>query len=82
MTRHPDVTQAAAITVREADTTELVAFYTGRALPYPEYARWLRTYLPVHLVPRRLRHRDALPLNVNGKVDRGALREAELAGTD
>ncbi|MEQ4304219.1 amino acid adenylation domain-containing protein [Plantactinospora sp. B6F1] len=80
LTRHPDVTQAAAVTVREADTTELVAFYTGRNLPYPEFARWLRTYLPIHLVPRRLYHRDSFPLNVNGKVDRNALRETVLAG--
>lgn len=81
LTRHPDVTQAVAVTVREADTTELVAFYTGRAIPYPEFARWLRTYLPVHLVPRRLYHRDTLPLNVNGKVDRIALREAAQSDT-
>jgi acyl-coenzyme A synthetase/AMP-(fatty) acid ligase len=34
------------------------------------------------MVPRRLSHLAELPLNANGKVDRGALRESVLAGTN
>jgi acyl-CoA synthetase (AMP-forming)/AMP-acid ligase II len=36
--------------------------------------RWLRKQLPMHMVPRRFQHLDAVPLNPNGKTDRGALR--------
>jgi amino acid adenylation domain-containing protein len=82
MTRHPSVTQAVVLIVREADSSTLVGFYTGDAVPQPRFVRWLRTYLPVHMVPRRLYHRDTLPLNLNGKVDRSALREAVMSTTD
>jgi amino acid adenylation domain-containing protein len=80
MARHPGVDQAVVITVQESDGTELVGFYTGAAVSYPRFARWLRTYLPIHMVPRRLHHRDSLPLNLNGKVDRMALRESVTTG--
>ncbi|MPZ81608.1 MAG: AMP-binding protein [Actinophytocola sp.] len=73
--RHPEVTQAVVIAVPHGDGPELVGFYTGTALPDRQLAGWLRDYLPIHMVPRRLHHRDSLPLNVNGKVDRQALRE-------
>ncbi|HEY7594749.1 MAG TPA: AMP-binding protein [Actinophytocola sp.] len=73
--RHPDVTQAVVIAERGADGPELVAFYTGTPQPGRQLVRWLREYLPIHMVPRRLNHRDSLPLNVNGKIDRNALRE-------
>src|SRR5262249_53298583 len=79
MARHPEVTQAFVITVREADAAELVGFYTGSPVPYSQFVRWLRAYLPIHVVPRRLYHRDALPLNFNGKVDRNALRRAVMS---
>jgi amino acid adenylation domain-containing protein len=81
MARHPGVTQAVVITVHEADIAALVGFYTGSPVPHSQFVRWLRTYLPVHMVPRRFYHRDALPLNFNGKVDRNALREAVMSGT-
>ena len=73
--RHPSVTQAVVIAVPHADGPELVAFYTGTPLPDRQLVGWLRDYLPIHMVPRQLHHRDSLPLNVNGKVDRHALRE-------
>jgi len=72
--RHPSVTQAVVIAVPHEDDTELVAFYTGTPRPDRELIAWLRDYLPIQLVPRYLHHREALPLNVNGKVDRHALR--------
>jgi amino acid adenylation domain-containing protein len=74
--RHPKVTQAVVIAVRHGDGPELAGFYTGTPLPERELVRWLRDHLPVHMVPRRLHHRDSLPLNVNGKVDRQALQYA------
>lgn len=76
--RHPEVTQAVVIAIPHDDGPELVGFYTGTPLPDRQLVRWLRDYLPIHMVPRRLHHRDALPLNVNGKVDRHALERAQL----
>lgn len=81
MTRHPDVTQAVVVAIRDGDTVELVAFYTGTPVPDRLFVRWLRDRLPLHMVPRRLRHRAALPLNANGKVDRNSLRDDVLSGT-
>jgi amino acid adenylation domain-containing protein len=73
--RHPDVTQAVVIAAPRDDGPELVGFYTGTPVPDRQLVGWLRDYLPIHMVPRRLHHRDSLPRNVNGKVDRHALRE-------
>ncbi|MGW4476040.1 AMP-binding protein [Nonomuraea sp. NPDC004354] len=75
MARHPRVTQAVVVAVGEAP--ELVGFYTGTPVPEREFVGWLRAYLPLHMVPRRLHHRSALPLNPNGKIDRPALLAAQ-----
>ena len=73
--RHAEVTQAVVIAVPRGDGPELVGFYTGTPVPERRLVEWLRDHLPIHMVPRRLEHRDSLPLNVNGKVDRLALLE-------
>ena len=75
ITRHPEITQAVVLAVPHEETPELVAFYTGTPQPDRRLIAWLRDYLPIHMVPRRLRHRESLPLNVNGKIDRHALQE-------
>ncbi|MGW5052565.1 amino acid adenylation domain-containing protein [Actinokineospora sp. NPDC004072] len=80
--RHDQVTQAVVIAVPGGDAPELVAFYTGAAVPGRQLVRWLREYLPIHMVPRRLHHLDELPLNANGKVDRGALRDSVLTAAN
>ena len=79
MGRHPGVRQAVVIALRNGDDTELAGFYTGAAVPDRDFIRWLRQRLPIHMVPRRLQHITSLPLNANGKVDRGALRPESLA---
>ncbi|HEV7652795.1 MAG TPA: amino acid adenylation domain-containing protein [Actinophytocola sp.] len=76
LTRHPSVTQAVVLAEHHADGPELVAFYTGMPVPGRQLVAWLRDYLPIHMVPRHLNHRATLPLNVNGKIDRHALRAA------
>ncbi|MFI9005879.1 amino acid adenylation domain-containing protein [Actinosynnema sp. NPDC053489] len=78
MRRHDDVDHAVVVTDDEGADAQLVGFYTGTPRPERDFARWLRRELPVHMVPRRLRHLESLPLNDNGKVDRAALRA--LAG--
>ncbi|MCF3178963.1 AMP-binding protein [Streptomyces polychromogenes] len=50
----------------------LTAVYSGDEAPPGELRGRLRPHLPAHMVPRRFVHREALPLNANGKVDRNA----------
>jgi amino acid adenylation domain-containing protein len=79
LARHPDVTAAVVIALRSGDEVRLCACYQGKQLPDRELARWLRSRLPLHMVPRRFRHLDSMPLNGNGKTDRTALRELVTA---
>jgi amino acid adenylation domain-containing protein len=51
----------------------VVAFVTATELTGEEIAGELRRRLPWYMVPRRVVHLSELPLNANGKVDRGAL---------
>jgi acyl-coenzyme A synthetase/AMP-(fatty) acid ligase len=73
--KHPEVGQAVVVAFRDAGETRLSGCYTGTPLERGELVRWLRKRVPVHMVPRRLHHLDALPLNANGKIDRGRVRE-------
>ncbi|MER5351645.1 amino acid adenylation domain-containing protein [Kitasatospora sp. NPDC002551] len=64
---HPDV-DACVVTVHDE---RLAAYVTGRA---PEDLRaFLGRSLPAYMVPASVTVLDALPLTVNGKVDRAAL---------
>jgi amino acid adenylation domain-containing protein len=77
---HPDV-DACAVVVHDQ---RLAAYVTGRA---PERMReFLARSLPDYMIPASVTRLDALPLTVNGKVDRGALpapdtRAAATPGT-
>ncbi|MET8944522.1 amino acid adenylation domain-containing protein [Streptomyces sp. NPDC004542] len=52
---------------------ELAAVYTGSTRDTEGLLARLRERLPAYMVPSSLTALDALPLNANGKVDRGAL---------
>ncbi len=71
--RHPDVDQTVVVAVSARGEIQLAAVYTGRPVPSREFGHWLRTQLPLHMVPRRFEHLPMLPLNPNGKVDRNQL---------
>jgi amino acid adenylation domain-containing protein len=74
LARHPEINQAVVVSVPGKDPTELNGFYTGTPVAERDLVRWMRGHLPAQVVPRRLVHVKALPLNANGKIDRGALR--------
>ncbi|MEY9843505.1 amino acid adenylation domain-containing protein [Streptacidiphilus sp. BW17] len=71
--RHPAMAEAVVLAVPGSDGTELTACHTGDPVTATEVMLWLRKRIPVHMVPRRYEHLDALPLNANGKIDRPAL---------
>jgi len=68
------VTVAAVI----EDRPELVVFYTGRPAAAADFARQLLTTLPQPMLPRHYLHLDELPLSVNRKIDRPALRKRAM----
>ncbi|MFE1561054.1 condensation domain-containing protein, partial [Streptomyces sp. NPDC058734] len=72
--RELDGVTDAAVTVADGD--HLVAHVVGRLPGGPDaLTRALSARLPAHMVPARVLTADALPLTVNGKLDRAALTE-------
>lgn len=66
------VRSAAVIASRdpENDTVELVAYYTGDAIPEEDrFYEYLRSYLPDFMIPRHYIQLDKIPLTPNGKLD-------------
>ncbi|MEV4638755.1 non-ribosomal peptide synthetase [Actinoplanes sp. NPDC049548] len=87
MSRLPGVRDAAVAAIPAGGSgMRLAGFYTADRPVAPEEVRTaLAAVLPGYLVPRTLHQRPELPLNGNGKVDRGALcrlaeRFAETSG--
>ncbi|ANZ43197.1 non-ribosomal peptide synthetase [Lentzea guizhouensis] len=71
----PGVVDIAVTVASSAD--HLVAHVVGT--PSADVAEFLSSKLPVHMVPQRVLLLDALPLTVNGKLDRKALEERAQA---
>ncbi|MGW2654625.1 amino acid adenylation domain-containing protein [Streptomyces sp. NPDC001478] len=69
----------AAVTVADAGD-HLVAHVVGRVPD--DLTALLAAALPAHMVPGRTRRIEALPLTVNGKLDRRALAEAAARDAD
>jgi amino acid adenylation domain-containing protein len=76
------VRDAVTVTTVTDGRTQLVVFYTGAPATAAQFARQLLATLPQQMLPRHYQHLDELPLSLNRKVDRPALRQraAELFG--
>ncbi|MFB6892597.1 amino acid adenylation domain-containing protein [Kitasatospora sp. NPDC056327] len=80
LTALPGVTGAAVVVREDAPgIRRLVAYTTGPAEPEETRAALAAT-LPAHLVPAAAVRLEALPLTVNGKLDRAALPAPALGG--
>ena len=76
---HPQVASCAVTTQHLDDGNKLLtAFVVGREaadITAEMLRSWLKNKLPAYMVPGRFLQLPALPLNVNGKVDRKSLNE-------
>ena len=84
LAEHPSVSEAVAIAREERPgDRRLVAYLVvaaGAEPPDPQGLRdHLRSQLPAHMIPSAFVALEALPLNANGKIDRGALPAPEYA---
>jgi aspartate racemase len=87
--RHPAVANAVIVAKKDgAQPQSLTAYMVERSQPAPscaELVRFLRDYLPEHMIPARFVFLQRLPLTPSGKVDRAALAaraEPPAAGRD
>ncbi|WP_084654601.1 non-ribosomal peptide synthetase [Nocardia altamirensis] len=81
---HPAVSQAVALVVETAISQQLVAYVvavSGVSVDSVELARFGGERLPSYMVPQAFVLLDALPLTVNGKLDRKALPDPVVAPT-
>jgi acyl-CoA synthetase (AMP-forming)/AMP-acid ligase II/acyl carrier protein len=73
---HPGIAACVVLPRGEAEDKRLVAWVVS-ALSDAELLAWCRDRLPSFLVPAVFVHLDAVPLDLNGKVDRRALPEPD-----
>ncbi|MFL4910469.1 amino acid adenylation domain-containing protein [Streptomyces sp. MMS24-I2-30] len=73
LTCHPAVREAVVVAHRAGAEATLVAHYTGAVTAPAELTGFLRDRLPLYMLPSRFLHREAFPLNANGKIDRRSL---------
>ncbi|TMR17377.1 amino acid adenylation domain-containing protein [Nonomuraea turkmeniaca] len=77
LTRHPLVRQAAVIVREDAPgVRRIVAYVVGET---GGLRSWLARRLPDHMLPAAIVPMGALPVSVNGKLDRAALPEPDFS---
>jgi amino acid adenylation domain-containing protein len=83
---HPGIRQALVMSRRDVQGSSLVAYIVGHnrghAPPASELRDQLQGSLPSYMMPSSFVELDALPLTLNGKVDRSALPDPAYRGDD
>ncbi|WP_433206343.1 amino acid adenylation domain-containing protein [Dactylosporangium sp. CS-047395] len=77
LAEHPDVAQCVVV----AAGGRLIAYVVAATAEPREVKAWAGQRLPAYLVPAAVVRVDAIPLTVNGKLDRAALPEPEHTAT-
>ncbi|MBP1473180.1 amino acid adenylation domain-containing protein [Frateuria sp. MAH-13] len=81
LTDLPGVKESVVITVEDADGDKrLAAYVVGQGIDLDQVRRQLGERLPEYMVPSYFMQLDAMPLTINGKLDRRALPEVDMAG--
>ncbi|WP_392563802.1 amino acid adenylation domain-containing protein [Orbus wheelerorum] len=77
---HPQIKQATVVALDHGTNNKLLAAYyvADNALLSQDILDYLQQFLPDYMLPSALVHLTALPLNINGKVDRRALPLPQL----
>jgi acyl-coenzyme A synthetase/AMP-(fatty) acid ligase len=75
-----DEAAAVAWPIRDGSAEGIVAFVTAGARTPAEIRDGLKRVLPTYMLPRRIVALERLPLTLNGKIDRNALRASLEAG--
>ena len=81
--RDPQVEHAVAVPwpIVEGSAQSVVAFVSGRGYRPESLLEEAKKALPAYMVPREIIAVTEMPLNPNGKVDRRALQERLVKGT-
>ena len=73
--KHPGIDMAAVLCKEDGGGQKYLAAYVAspRSIPAVELSQWTQRSLPYYMTPDVIRVMRKLPLNLNGKVDSGAL---------
>ncbi|MBB5837191.1 non-ribosomal peptide synthetase [Kribbella italica] len=78
--QHPAVSGAAIVALdHPAGGKYLAAYFTGDVVPTDELREYVARSLPDYMVPTAFMHLDRFPVTPNGKLDRHALPQPDLA---
>lgn len=81
MLSHPDVSDVAVIVDPGiVEEVALAGFFVGSARPQ-DVRGWLKERVPDYMMPATMVRLDRLPLNPNGKIDRGSLARSRASAS-
>ena len=80
LVNHPDIQQAAVLALKNSAGAKYIAAYyvAKQLLSQEQLVGYLQKSLPEYMIPAAFVHLDAMPMNMNGKLDRKALPTPQL----